>query len=219
MALLESLHWETIPTVMSELLIWIGKQAIVKQFYLAGGTALALQVGHRISADLDFFSETNEVHARTRQTLIHVFSARQAQVIENVDGNLLLLVDGLRVGFFSYGYPLLEPGARVENIRFASLLDIGLMKLDAVIGRGSRKDFYDLYVIAQQIPLLDLLSAGKRKYPQVRDFPLMAVEGLLQFDNADRDLQPEMLVDLTWENVKRIFIEQSKALGSDWFNK
>lgn len=204
---------------MHELLAWIGKQAFAKYYYLAGGTALALQVGHRISVDLDFFSETNEVHARTRQALIHVFSARRAQVIENVDGNLLLLVDGLHVGFFSYGYLLLEPVATVENIQIASLLDIGLMKLDAVIGRGSRKDFYDLYVITRQIPLPDLLHAGERKYPQVRDFPLMALEGLLQFDHADRDLPPEMLADLPWENVRRFFVEQIKVLGADWFDK
>ena len=75
------------------------------------------------------------------------------QVIENVDGNLLLLVDRLHVGFFSYGYPLLEPVQMVESIGLASLLDIGLMKLDAVIWRGSRKDFYDLYIISRQIPL------------------------------------------------------------------
>ena len=57
--------------------------------------------------------------------------------------------------FFSYGYPLLEPVKTVENILFASLLDIGLMKMDAVIGRGSRKDFYDLYFINQQVPIAD----------------------------------------------------------------
>jgi hypothetical protein len=204
---------------MRELLAWIGKKAFAKHFYLAGGTALALRVGHRKSVDLDFFSENNEVHARTRQTLIHGFSARHAQVMESVDGNLLLLVEGLHVGFFSYGYPLLELVDTVGNIQLASLLDIGLMKLDAVIGRGSRKDFYDLYVITLQISLPDLLRAGESKYPQVRDFPLMALEGLLQFDIADRDLQPEMLADLPWENVRRFFIEQSKVLGLDWFKK
>ena len=87
----------------------------------------------------------------------------------------------------------------------ASLLDIGLMKLDAVIGRGSRKGFYDLYVISRQISLSDLLRAGERKYPRVRDFQLMALEALLQFDNADRDHQPEMLTDLPWENVRLFF--------------
>jgi hypothetical protein len=194
------------------------RQAFAKYYYLAGGTALALQVVHPISADLDFFSEIVEVHARTRQTLIQVFSARSAQGIENVDDNLLLLVDGLHGGFFRYGYLLLEPLATVENIHIASLLDIGLMKLDAVIGRGSRKDFYDLYVITWQIPLPDLLHAGERKYPQARDFQRMALEGLLQFDNADRDLQPEMLADLPGENGKRSLVEQIKGLGEDWFN-
>jgi hypothetical protein len=219
MAVLESPYWETISPIMRELLAWIGRQAFATRFYLAGGTALALRMGHRRSVDLDFFSETDEVHARTRQELIHSFSARHAQVIENVDGNLLLLADGLHVGFFSYGYPLLEPVQIVENIGLASLLDIGLMKLDAIIGRGSRKDFYDLYIISRQIPLPELLSAGERKYPQVRDFPLMALEGLLQFDNADRDLQPEMLADLPWDNVRRFFVEQGKVLGGDWFEK
>ena len=202
---------------MRTLLAWIGRQAFAARFYLAGGTALALRMGHRRSVDLDFFSETDEIHARTRQELIYAFSTRAAQVIENVDGDLLMLVDGLHVGFFSYGYPLLDPLQSLENVALASLLDLGLMKLDAVIGRGSRKDFYDLYIISGQIPLPDLLSAGERKYPQVRDFPLMALEGLLQFDNADRDLQPAMLVDLPWEDVRQFIVDQGKLLGAKWF--
>jgi len=219
MALLESPHWQTISPLMRELLAWIGRQTFATRFYLGGGTALALQMGHRRSIDLDFFSESDEVHARTRQTLIRAFSVRQAQIIESVDGNLLLLVDGLHIGFFSYGYPLLEPVRMVENIRLASILDLGLMKLDAVIGRGSRKDFYDLYIITRQIPLQNLLHAGERKYPQVRDFQLMALEGILRFDNADRDHQPEMLADLPWENVRSFFVEQGKILGTNWLEQ
>ena len=73
----------------------------------------------------------------------------------------------------------------------------------------------------------ELLSAGESKYPQVRDFPLMALEGLLQFEDADRDLQPEMLADLPWDHVRRFFVEQGKVLGhrpgdlpgGDWFDK
>jgi hypothetical protein len=219
MALLESPHWETITPIMHELLAWIGNQKFAARFYLAGGTALALRMGHRRSVDLDFFSERDEIHTSTRQELIRIFTTHQAQVVENVDGNLLLLVNGLHVGFFSYGYPLLEPAQMVENVALASLLDIGLMKLDAVIGRGSRKDFFDLYIITRQIPLPDLLSAGERKYAQVRDFPLMAIEGLLQFDSADRDRQPEMLMDLSWDHVRRFFEEQGKQLGGNWFEK
>jgi hypothetical protein len=125
----------------------------------------------------------------------------------------------LHIGFFSYGYPLLEPSLVLENISLASLLDIGLMKLDAIIARGARKDFYDLYFITRQIPLRDLLHSGKRKYSRVRDFPLMALEALLQFANADRDLQPEMLADISWENVKQFMMDQAKMLGKEWFEK
>jgi len=107
MAILESPHWETISPEMRSLLVWIGRQTFAERFYLAGGTALALQMGHRRSENLDFFSESDEIHAHTRDVLIHIFSGRNGQVVENVDGNLLLLVDGLRTGFFSYGYPLL----------------------------------------------------------------------------------------------------------------
>jgi len=219
MAILESPRWETISPDMHRLLGWFGGHEIANRFYLAGGTALALQIGHRRSMDLDFFSETDEIHAHTRQELIHIFSERSAQVIEAVDGNLLLLVDGLHAGFFSYGYPLLEPAKIIENVRLASLLDIGLMKMDAIIGRGNRKDFYDLYFIVQQIPLQDLHQAGKKKYPQVRDFPLMALEGLLQFKQADRDLQPQLFGDMPWESVKRFFTEQGKMIGAHWFEK
>jgi predicted nucleotidyltransferase component of viral defense system len=149
MAILESPHWESISPSMNTLMAWIGGQEFATRFYLAGGTALALQMGYRRSAGLDFFSEIDQVHARTRQELIHIFSARIGQVI-----CYFWWMDSMRV-FFSYGYPLLEPVKTVENILFASLLDIGLMKMDAVIGRGSRKDFYDLYFINQQVPIAD----------------------------------------------------------------
>ncbi len=217
MAVLTRPHWETITEEMHHLLTWIGQQDFVSQFYLAGGTALGLQIGHRRSMDLDFFSVTDEVHEKTRQNLMRVFSKRRGQVIENVDGNLLILAEGVHVGFFSYGYALIEPTLELEHVEVASLWDIGLMKLDALIGRGSRKDFYDLYFISSQLSLPDLLRAGERKYPQARDFALMAVESLVMFENADRDHQPNLLVDLPWEQVKRFFIEQSKSFGKDWF--
>lgn len=217
MAVLKAPHWETVSPTMRELLRWTGAQEFSQPFYLAGGTALALQLGHRISVDLDFFSETDEVHTQTRQKVISAFVAQNGQVIENVDGNLLLLVNGIHVGFFSYGYPLLEPSHQLENIALASTLDIGLMKLDAVIGRGGRKDFIDVYNIVQELSLGELFAAAEKKYPQVRDFPLMAAEALVNFENADRDVQPSMLIELDWQGVREYFLEQVKSFGNDWF--
>ena len=91
------------------------------------------------------------------------------------------------------------------------------MKLDALLGRGSRKDFYDVYVLCQKIPLADLLASGEHKYPQMRDFALMAVESLVMFENAEGDFQPELLLNLPWQSVKEYFIIQVKELGKRWF--
>lgn len=200
-------------------LTFAGKQDYLARFYLAGGTGLALQLGHRRSDDLDFFAETDEVDLQTRQGIIRAFSALSPKVAESSIGNLVLIVENIRIGFFSYGYPLLQPAWQAEGVQVASLADIGLMKLDALMGRGSRKDFYDLFVISRQIPLTELLKLGKTKYADVRDFGLMAVESLLMFDNADRDRQPDLLIDIPWLVVREYFIEAGVALSKRWFRE
>lgn len=217
MALLRPVYWEAVSPVLQKLLIFCGSQGYAVRFYLAGGTGLALRLGHRRSVDLDFFSQADEVHFQTRQEVIRAFTSLAAHVVENSDGNLLFLVEDVHVGFFAYGYSLLQPTEEVEGVQVASLVDIGLMKLDALIGRGSRKHFYDVYAVAQHIPLADLLEKGKEKYPYVRDFALMAVESMLLFENADRDRQPELLVNVPWEEVRQYFLEAGKSLGEKWF--
>jgi hypothetical protein len=219
MALLTSPHWETVSPAMHALLIFAGKQEFAAKFYLAGGTGLALQLGHRKSDDLDFFSQTDEVDLQTRQGIIQSFTVLSPMVAENSIGNLVLIVEDIRVGFFGYSYPLLQSTWQAEGVHLASAADIGLMKLDALVGRGSRKDFYDLYVISHQIPLADLLESGKTKFPDIRDFGLMAVESMVMFDNADRDRQPDMLIDVPWLVVRDYFIEAAVTLGKKWFGE
>ena len=217
MALLEPVHWPVITPAMRDLLYFIGRQPFAGRFYLAGGTALALRLGHRLSVDLDFFSATDELTRPSRQEIITALAPYQPQVIEDVDGNLLLEVAGLHLGFFGYGYELLAPPDELAGIAVAAVVDIGLMKLDALISRGSRKDFYDLYFIARHIPLTELLKLGETKYPHARDFELMAVESLVLFENADQDVQPTLLVDVPWPEARHFFTEQGRALGQSWF--
>lgn len=220
MALLTSPHWETVPPAMHALLTFAGKQEYAARFYLAGGTGLALQLGHRKSDDLDFFSQTDEVDLPTRQGIIQAFSALSPTVAENSIGNLVLIVDNnIRVGFFGYSYPLLQSTWQTEGVQLASVADIGLMKLDALVGRGSRKDFYDLYAISHQIPLAELLEMGKTKYANFRDFGLMALESMALFDNADRDRQPDLLIDIPWPVVRDYLMEAAIALGNQWFGE
>ncbi len=103
MAVLESVHWQVITPTMRELLRFIGRQPFAERFYLAGGTALALRLGHRVSIDLDFFSAVDDITRRIRQEILTILSSLSPQALEDVDGNLLLEVSGLHVGFFGYG--------------------------------------------------------------------------------------------------------------------
>jgi hypothetical protein len=210
-------HWETVTPGLRALLEALGPLPWMEGFYLAGGTALALRIGHRRSIDLDFFSSTDPIDAARRRTILDALVAYEPETIEDVDGNLLLVVENeLHIAFLSYGYPLLEEPDQLARVDVASLRDVGLMKLDAVIGRGSRKDFIDLYFVARHCPLKNLLALSSEKYPYARDFPLMAVESLLRFENADRDRQPEMLEGADWSTVRAFFVSEARRIGRSW---
>lgn len=218
MAALTPVFWETVTPVMHEVLTFIGQCTFAPRFYLAGGTALALRFGHRRSVDLDFFSSVDEIGQHTRREILDALSILHPQALEDVEGNLLLVIRNMHVGFFGYSYPLLAPTDSVEGVSIAGIVDIGLMKLDALISRGSRKDFYDLYFILQQVPLDELLILGRTKYPYARDFELMAIESLVLFDNADRDVQPQLFTDIAWDHVKQFFIAEAQSLSQEWLN-
>lgn len=212
-------HWQTVSSNMRQLMHTLGQQEITKSFYLAGGTAIALQLGHRRSYDFDFFSEKDAVNERTAQAIQAALNNYNPQVIEKTFGNMVLLANKVRTGFFSYGYPLIQEPVELENIKLASIADIGLMKCDALVTRGSRKDFYDLFFISRHLPFSSLLDFSEKKYTGFRDFPLQVLEAMTLFDNADRDFQPELIEEISWETVKQWFIEQAKELGKIWFGK
>lgn len=219
MAALTDVHWETVTPFMRQLLGYIGAQPFSRRFYLAGGTALALRLGHRRSIDLDFFSLQDDVLTATRHEILRALEPFSARAVEDVDGNLLLELPELHIAFLSYGYDLLEPLDQIEGVDVASITDVALMKLDAIIGRGSRKDFYDLYWIAQHVPIASLLDLSRSKYPYARDFQLMAVESLVLFENADRDVQPDLLIDVPWSDVREFFLSYARDLGASWLGQ
>jgi predicted nucleotidyltransferase component of viral defense system len=142
--------WNTVTENMKFVLNGVSKSEIGKHFYLARGTALALQLGHRISVDLDFFSPTEDIPT-IRPTLDEAFAAFDGLLADSSWGNLVYLINNVRVGFYGYGYPLVAPLIKKEGLRLASIEDIALMKLDALLSRAARKDFYDLYFICQKL--------------------------------------------------------------------
>ncbi|MDP1714896.1 MAG: nucleotidyl transferase AbiEii/AbiGii toxin family protein [Anaerolineales bacterium] len=115
-----------------------------------------------------------------------------------------------------YGFPLIAPMIESEGIRLASVEDIALMKLDAMLSRAARKDFYDLYFICKKIPLPQLFEKAPQKYPSVRDFEAQTTKRLVYFENAENESEPSLIESVSWQTVKEYFIEQVKEIERSW---
>jgi hypothetical protein len=212
---MNDLHWETISPEMRGIMVGFSQTELGQHFYLAGGTALALQSGHRRSFDLDFFSPVEDIPS-IRAPLMNALKSFDPLLADAAWGNLVFLARGVRVGFFSYGYPMVGAFVEAEGARLASVADIGLMKLDALLARASRKDFHDLYVICQQITLRQLLDFAPQKYPHVRDFEAQVVRRLVYFERAEQEEPVPLLRPISWEKVKKYFCDQAMDLGKGW---
>lgn len=212
---MSQLFWNTISEDMRFVLNEFFKNEIAQKFYLAGGTALSLQLGHRQSIDLDFFSETEDIPT-IRQVLIQSLDLLETQITDTSWGNLVLLANGVRVGFYGYGYALINPLVAYEKIKLASVEDIALMKMDALLSRASRKDFYDLYFICKNIPLNQLFSKVHRKYPSIRDFEVQVTKRLVYFETAELDTDLILLSTISWQEVKDYFIQKAKEIEKSW---
>lgn len=212
---MSNLFWNTISDDMHEVLIGFMQSELANRFYLAGGTALSLQIGHRFSVDLDFFSPSEDIPS-IRSQLENAFAPLQAELTDSAWGNLVFLAKNVRVGFYGYGFSLIAPMLETEGIRLASVEDIGLMKLDTMLSRASRKDFYDLYFICQNKPLKLLFEKANRKYPSIRDFETQVTKRLVFFENAENESQPNLIKKISWENVKKYFLQQAKEIEQSW---
>ncbi len=214
------MHDEVLLPGARELLTELGRQPWSGEFYLAGGTALALQLGHRISVDFDLFSPGCGLTEPERRAIIESLQELDAglKVDTEEDQTLKVLLDGIAVSFFHYPNALIVPSSlSIGDLALASLDDIGLMKLAAIIGRGHRRDFIDLYFILKTRSLEDLLEKGACKFPAARDFTLQASRALAYFADADRDRPPRMLADVEWSVVREFFTAEVERSGGKWF--
>ena len=212
---MKPLFWNTVTENMRLVLRDFTQTKIGAHFYLAGGTALALQIGHRRSVDLDFFSPTEDIPT-LRHGLEDALAPFHPILADSAWGNLVYLANDVRVGFYGYGFPMVAPFVETEGVRLASVEDIALMKLDTLLSRAARKDFYDLYFICQKISLRDLLKLAPQKYANIRDFEAQVVKRLVYFVNAEAEMDPVFFQPITWQSVKEFFIHQAKQIGSNW---
>ena len=173
-----------------------------EDFYLAGGTALALQIGHRDSIDFDFFSEKKVDTKKLFEKIRVVFVGQKVVKVQDELNTLTVLIDkSVKLSFFGYNYSLLEELINEPNLKLASVLDIASMKLIAITSRASNKDYIDLSYLLQDISLKDLLDKTSKKFPEV-DRNLV-LKSLVYF--ADIEIEP-----ILFKNDKKIDFEQIK---------
>ena len=184
-------------------------------FYLAGGTALALQLGHRISYDLDFFSMTNPLGMAERSLLAHQLQSITATTIKREqDEQLYATIMGVEASFVYQHHPLLFPTIEVTGLRLAQAIDIGLMKLSAIKDRGTRRDFIDLYCLRKIAPLKTLFEMLPKKYFDRPDFTVHLAYALQYFEDAENDTRElRMLQSVKWSDVKKYCTEGSNLLS------
>lgn len=155
-------------------------------FYLAGGTALALQIGHRESIDFDFFSEKKFNNNKLFEQIKNNLSAYQVKKVQDEKDTLTVILDNQsKISFFFYPYPLLEPLITEKYLNLASIRDIACMKLSAIVNRSVQKDYVDLYFILQQYPLPELLQSARKKFPEIETN--LIIKSLVYFDDLNEE--------------------------------
>ncbi|MBA7678684.1 hypothetical protein ES703_86962 [subsurface metagenome] len=187
------------------------KEAVLKNFYLAGGTGVALQLKHRVSLDLDFFTNKDI----DTKTLIQKIKTRGKFSVERETENTLIgIFNGIRVSFLKYDYPLLFDLKQIEGIRITDLRDIGCMKIDAISSRGMKRDFVDLFFICREvISLKNLLSLFKRKYKSVSYNMMHILKSLAYFEDAENNPMPKMIVSASWQEIKNFLKKEIKKIN------
>ncbi len=205
-----SMFVQTLPKPAQSLLERLGRQKWMRNFYLAGGSGAALHLGHRVSEDLDFFTQSDLDTGALTQRLKRL---GEFELQTEAWGTVTGILCGVRVSFFTYAYPLVEPTHKLFGVNVASLADIGLMKLIAISQRGSRRDFVDLFFICQKLPLERLLALLPRKYSGVNYSLNHILRSLVYFADAEVEPMPRMLRSIRWTAVKRFFESEVKKIA------
>lgn len=204
------MHEKVLAAPTAECLRYLSQNKILIDFYLGGGTAVALYLGHRQSEDLDFFSAKDFSTLSLRQKL-----AQQGEFIldEERPGTLHGSFHGVKISLLEYPYPLLNSLQSFQGTPVASLEDLAAMKLDAIASRGKKRDFIDLYALIQEkFSLKEVLDLYKKKYSSLKVNPMHVLKGLTYFEDAEKDPDPKYFQELNWENVKGFFLRETPKL-------
>lgn len=194
------LYKQTVSSATLELLKRLINDPSLTDFFLVGGTALSLQIGHRISIDLDFFttSEFDQI------ALMDTLEANYGLVTDSYEKNTLKgKIEGIKVDLITHKYGLLSPLIEIDGIRMAGLQDIAAMKMNAITRSGTRvKDFIDIAYLSSKMSAIEIMECCLKKYPNHN--PLMAIKSLLYHEDIDFSEPIEIIdSDYQWSFVEQ----------------
>jgi hypothetical protein len=205
----EKLHWGILDEQRKKLL---PRLTFLKEegFYLAGGTGLALQIGHRRSLDFDFYTPQEYFPEAIYQKYVEQCKGDKIELVKMAKGWLNAKINTIEVTHFIYKYPLIEPLVKTDYLNIASKIDIAAMKLIALVQRGTYRDFIDMYFLIKELSLKTILLKTREKFTGYDVY--LGLRALLYFDDAEADERRDsikMLVDVPkWEGIKKFLREQ-----------
>ena len=182
-----------------ELLKRISTLNSLTNFALGGGTNLALRIGHRLSIDLDFFTNSEFANALIFQNITREFPT--ADLLFEQNQTMMFNINGIKVDFILYPFSWLEPFDLIADSRFISITDIIPMKLQALSNRFSKKDFWDIAFLLKEVTLVKMIEIFKRKFPQID--PGFILHSLVTFEEAEKEPDPVCILPETWNGVKK----------------
>ena len=187
-----------------ELLKRLSQEPFLKECRLVGGTALALQYGHRSSIDLDFFGSFDMDGEEMLEALKSYGNVEKQKLSTNIR---IFGINGIKVDIVNYSiYPWLEDSIEEDGLRLASPEDIAAMKINAIEGRGSKKDFIDIYFLLQHFSMEEILDFYAKKYPNFSIY--RALMSLTYFVDAEKFDMPTIFVDFDWEQCKSFILNK-----------
>ena len=201
------------PTAQNSLAL-LGKSRLLKNAYLAGGSALALHLGHRHSLDFDFFSRK---HFKARELTVKLMKLGKFEKSTLQLDTLLGTFNSVKFSLFYLEYPLIKKVKPFLKISLASTADIAAMKLAALVDRGTKRDFIDLYfLIKEKYNSETIFNFYNKKYQKLSENSYSILKALKYFEDAEESEMPKMIKKVSWEEVKRFFEKEIKKLAKKY---
>ena len=205
------MYWNIIDKDRYKLLKDIIETVTIPTYYMIGGTALSLQMGLRESFDFDFCVPTQFNNELLLEELGKIV---EMKVKQNQSGTCDVILNGIQVSFFYYPNKIINELVKPQEmpkLKMVSILDIAIMKLVAIGGRGAKKDFFDLYNIINKckISIKELAEGLIEKCGNKTNY-VNIIMGLSYFEDAEQEILPKTFVEYNWEEIKEFFINYQR---------